>query len=135
MRASEALYRSIMSASPDDIGIADLEGRVRMVSPAGVTMFGYGCEEELVGRALVEFLAPEDRERARADIARLHARIVELFEARMEEAVLFFPYAEGKRVAEAHAEARVLEETYDEAGTHLRVRAPHDVLARLRREA
>ena len=70
-----------------------------------------------------------------ADIARLHARIVELFEARMEEAVLFFPYAEGKRVAEAHAEARVLEETYDEAGTHLRVRAPHDVLARLRREA
>jgi len=68
-----------------------------------------------------------------ADVALLHAEIVALFEARMEEAELFFPYAEGKRVAEAHAEARVLEETYDEAGTRLRVRAPHDVLARLRR--
>jgi len=68
-----------------------------------------------------------------ADVALLHAKIVALFEARMEEAELFFPYAEGKRVAEAHAEARVVEETYDEAGTRLRVRAPHDVLARLRR--
>jgi GTP-binding protein HflX len=70
-----------------------------------------------------------------ADIARLHARIVELFEEQMEEAVIFFPYADGKRVAEAHAEARVLDETYDENGTHLRVRAPAEVLARLRREA
>lgn len=69
-----------------------------------------------------------------ADVARLHARIVELFESRMEEATLFFPYAEGKRVAEVHAEARVIEETHDEAGTHLRVRAPGEVLARLRRE-
>jgi len=68
-----------------------------------------------------------------ADVARLRARIVSNFEARMEEATLFFPYAEGRRVAEVHAVARVLEETYDEHGTHLRVRAPQDVLARLRR--
>ncbi len=68
-----------------------------------------------------------------ADVARLRVRIIETFEERMEEATLFFPYAEGRRVAEAHAEARVLEETYDERGTHLRVRAPRDVIARLRR--
>jgi GTP-binding protein HflX len=68
-----------------------------------------------------------------ADVARLRARIVLNFEARMEEATLFFSYAEGRRVAEVHAAARVLEETYDEHGTHLRVLAPQDVLARLRR--
>jgi GTP-binding protein HflX len=68
-----------------------------------------------------------------ADVARLRARIVVNFEERMEETTLFFPYAEGRRVAEVHAAARVLEETYDEHGTHLRVRAPRDVLARLRR--
>ncbi len=71
LQQSEALYRSIMSASPDDIGVTDLEGRVRMVSPAGLTMFGYEREEEVLGRALLEFLAPEDRERAQADVARL----------------------------------------------------------------
>jgi GTP-binding protein HflX len=68
-----------------------------------------------------------------ADVARLRARIVANFEERMEETTLFFPYAEGRRVAEVHAAARVLEESYDEHGTHLRVRAPRDVLARLRR--
>src|SRR5512142_1128117 len=41
LRESETLYRSILDASPDDITIADLEGRVLMVSPNAVPMFGY----------------------------------------------------------------------------------------------
>jgi PAS domain S-box-containing protein len=69
LRASEALYRSILSASPDDITITDLEGLVRMVSPTAVATFGCEREEEMVGRSLTEFLAPEDRERAQADVA------------------------------------------------------------------
>jgi GTP-binding protein HflX len=91
---------------------------------------------DAVGRAALQAEFPDAfmmSAKEPADVARLHAKIIALFEARMEEAELFFPYAEGKRVAEVHAEARVLEETYDDVGTRLRVRAPHDVLARLRR--
>ena len=62
-------YRSILNASPDDIAVTDLEGRARMVSPAGLTMFGYEREEEMVGRSLADFVAPEDWERSQADIA------------------------------------------------------------------
>jgi PAS domain S-box-containing protein len=35
LRDSEALYRSILTASPDNITITDLDGRIRMVSPKG----------------------------------------------------------------------------------------------------
>jgi PAS domain S-box-containing protein len=68
LRESEELYRSILKASPDGITITDLEGRVLMVSPSAVTMFGYTREEELLDRVISECLVPEDRERAQANI-------------------------------------------------------------------
>jgi PAS domain S-box-containing protein len=71
LRESEALYRSILNASPDDITVADLEGRVLMVSPNARTMFGYQREEEGVGRRVTDFLVPEDRERAMSRVALL----------------------------------------------------------------
>lgn len=70
LRESEETYRSILKASPDDITITDLEGRILMVSPAAYTLFGYQPGEEL-GRQLLDFAVPEDRERARANIAQL----------------------------------------------------------------
>jgi PAS domain S-box-containing protein len=69
MEKSERLYRSILTASPDTIVLTDLEGRIRMVSPAGLTMFDYGSSEELQGHAILDFLVPEDRERATASIS------------------------------------------------------------------
>jgi diguanylate cyclase (GGDEF)-like protein/PAS domain S-box-containing protein len=71
LRESDALYRSILSASPEGIAITDLEGRLRMASPAALTIFGYEREEAMLGRALTEFMLPEDRERALANVARL----------------------------------------------------------------
>jgi len=67
LRISEETYRSILNASPDDITITDLEGRILMVSPVAVKMFGYAAGEE-VGMRLDDFLAPEDHARARANI-------------------------------------------------------------------
>jgi PAS domain S-box-containing protein len=64
---SEMLYRTIITASPDNITITDLEGCIRMVSPKGLAMFGYEQEEEVLGRSIVEFVVPEDRERTIAD--------------------------------------------------------------------
>lgn len=71
LKESEAIYRSILKASPDDITITDLEGRILMVSPAANRMFGYEQGEE-VGRQLLDFVVPEDLERARANITLMY---------------------------------------------------------------
>ena len=72
LRRSEERYRSIVKASPDDITITDVEGRILMVSPMAVTIFG--CEgkeeEEFLGRPLTDFIIPEDRDRALSQVAR-----------------------------------------------------------------
>jgi PAS domain S-box-containing protein len=67
LRESEETYRSILEASPDDITITDLEGRIFMASPAAYRMFGYpkGAEK---GMRLLDFVLPEDHARARANL-------------------------------------------------------------------
>lgn len=72
VRESEALYRSILDASPDDITITDSVGYILVVSPAAKKMFGYGPEYEgYVGSHVLENIVPEDKERARGNIKRL----------------------------------------------------------------
>ena len=64
---SKELYHSILNASPDNITIADLEGNILMVSPAGKTMFGYSqdVDDTKLGLGILDFLIPQDRERAK----------------------------------------------------------------------
>ena len=69
LQESEALYRSILAASPEDITITDLDGRIRMISPVGIRLFGFGSEADAVGRSFDEFLVPDDRARAAANVA------------------------------------------------------------------
>ena len=69
LQRSEELYRSILNASPDDITITDREGRILMVAPVSLTIFGYERKEEFLGRPLTDFIVPEDRDRAMAQIA------------------------------------------------------------------
>jgi len=68
LRDSEALYRSVLSASPDAIAITDLNGRLLLVSPVALQLAGCRNEDELLGRTVLEFVAPEDRERASSAI-------------------------------------------------------------------
>ncbi|OGU16379.1 MAG: hypothetical protein A2076_03080 [Geobacteraceae bacterium GWC2_53_11] len=68
LRESEALYRSILQSSPDGITVTDMEGRIRKMSTAVLTMFGYEREESALGRPLTDFIVPEDHERAIANI-------------------------------------------------------------------
>jgi PAS domain S-box-containing protein len=67
---SEQLYRSILTASPDDITITDLQGRIVMVSPTAMTMFHFPPDSSYEGRSVLEFIVPEDRNRALAHMAR-----------------------------------------------------------------
>ena len=67
-----------------------------------------------------------------ADVDRLRERIRSFFERDMVEEELVVPYAKQRVVGEAHAICRVLSERHDARGTHLRVRARPEVIARLR---
>jgi GTP-binding protein HflX len=66
------------------------------------------------------------------DVAMLHARIQRFFEREMVEAEIEVPYARQRLVAEIHASCRVLSERHDERGTHLRLLARPELIARLR---
>lgn len=66
-----ALDLAILSASPDNITIIDLTGAIRLISPAGLEMFGYKQPRELLGRSVLEFIVPEDRERAAENMAQM----------------------------------------------------------------
>ena len=64
LRRSEELYRSIVHASPDNITITDSEGRILLVSPVALSMFGASGEEEFLGYSVLDFIVSEDRARA-----------------------------------------------------------------------
>jgi PAS domain S-box-containing protein len=76
LHRSEGLYRSILKASPDNITIADREGRIVMVSPVAFTMFASKPDEPFMGCAVTDYIVPEDRARAMAQIAQKRQGIV-----------------------------------------------------------
>ena len=69
LQKSEGTYKSILLASPDDITITDRDGRILMVSPVALKMFGCGLKKEFLGLPITDFLVPEDRARALSRIA------------------------------------------------------------------
>jgi GTP-binding protein HflX len=68
-----------------------------------------------------------------ADVAALRQSMLDFFEPQMVEAELLIPYASQGRIGEVYENARVLAETFDEAGRHMRVRSMPGAIARLTR--
>lgn len=64
LQKSEALYRSILQASPDTIFISDLEGHVLFTSPLALKMFGYEDSGFPLGISLFSFIDPADHQKA-----------------------------------------------------------------------
>jgi PAS domain S-box-containing protein len=71
LAASESGYRSILDASPDGIAITDLAGRITLLSTRAAAMWRGARPDDVVGRHILDFLAPEDREPAAGRIAQL----------------------------------------------------------------
>ncbi len=65
------------------------------------------------------------------DVVALRQTIIDFFEASMDEVELVIPYDQQGRIGEVYEHARVLRETFDEAGRHLRVRGLPGAIARL----
>ena len=70
LQESEETYKTILMASPDDITIADLSGRIIMVSEAAHRIFGYPPGEG-PGMSVMDFIVPEDHERAQVNIMKM----------------------------------------------------------------
>ncbi len=64
LRESEEKYRRLIGTSPDTIIYSDLNGKIIMVNTQALKVYGYETEEELIGKNVFEFIAPEDRDRA-----------------------------------------------------------------------
>ncbi|MBK7823813.1 GTPase HflX [Nannocystis sp.] len=67
-----------------------------------------------------------------ADVAKLRQTIIEHVAKEMTEAELFVPYKSHGLIASLHEHALVLRETHEEEGTRIVVRAPEELLERLR---
>ena len=65
LRESEERYRSLVEASPDAIVLAGLDGTILMINQSGVELFGRKDMEEMLRMNVLEFFAPEHRQRAR----------------------------------------------------------------------
>ena len=71
MREQELLHRAILDSSPDDITITDLDGRVILASPMACTMFGYESDSDIIGRNVIDFIAPQQHQAVIEDFDRL----------------------------------------------------------------
>ncbi|MEI6823167.1 MAG: PAS domain S-box protein [Bacteroidota bacterium] len=71
LQQSEAQYKSIINASPDVITITDLEGKVLLVSPKALDMFGYDSSDDFKNRSLLEFIDVSDHERAANNLKKM----------------------------------------------------------------
>ena len=83
-------------------------------------------KERFPGAILLSAHAPED-------IAALRQTVLDFFEAQMVEAELLIPYASQGRIGEVYETARVLSETFDQAGRCVRVRSMPGAIAKLQR--
>ena len=70
--------------------------------------------------------------RVPGDVAHMHSQIEAFFERNWQEAELLIPYDMQSILGEAHAQTRVLSETYEPEGARLHVRGTPEALARLR---
>ncbi|MEO8841232.1 MAG: PAS domain S-box protein [Kofleriaceae bacterium] len=65
---SEANFRALIERSPTATFV-HREGCYLYVNPAAVAMLGYHSADEIVGRSVLEFIHPDDREMVRARMA------------------------------------------------------------------
>jgi PAS domain S-box-containing protein len=61
LRQSEERFRSLVESAPEGI-LVERERRIRYVNPAAVKLFGAASPAELLGRDVLEFTSPEERE-------------------------------------------------------------------------
>ncbi|OHB72650.1 MAG: hypothetical protein A2V70_17320 [Planctomycetes bacterium RBG_13_63_9] len=71
LQNSEERHRTLVETSPDAVFMSDLEGRIIFASERALQLSGVNRVEELYGKNALEFIAPEDHEKLRANLKRV----------------------------------------------------------------
>jgi len=71
LKESEELHRILFLASPDGIAVTDTSGIVTHASPRALGLFGMVSAHEAIGTNVIDWIADEDKERARSALATL----------------------------------------------------------------
>jgi diguanylate cyclase (GGDEF)-like protein/PAS domain S-box-containing protein len=62
------IYKTLLETSPDAVTAIDLKGNIIEVSQRTLKLHGYKKSNELIGKSAFEFIAPEDREKAKKNL-------------------------------------------------------------------
>jgi len=68
LKKSEEKYRILFESSKEGIITSDPEGRIVSVNPAALSMLGYQCPEEMIGRFASELYIDPERRKAIFDV-------------------------------------------------------------------
>ncbi len=68
LRESQQSYRRLIETCPNSIGFIDLEGKLALCNQQTATLYGYESPKDLIGKFAFEFIAPQDRDAARASL-------------------------------------------------------------------
>ncbi|HCM25930.1 MAG TPA: hypothetical protein DIC34_05175 [Treponema sp.] len=71
LKKSENLYSSVIAASPDGVGVVDERGKVLFASRRIYDLLGLGQENGILELNALNWLIPEERDRAASDLGRI----------------------------------------------------------------
>jgi PAS domain S-box-containing protein len=71
LRESEEMYRKLLKMSPDYAAVSDLEGKLVEISQSTLEHLGLKKPEDLIGKDGFQYIAPEDREKARNEMGKV----------------------------------------------------------------
>ncbi|NDP22073.1 MAG: PAS domain S-box protein [Paludibacter sp.] len=94
LRKSEALYKSILNASPDAIIVVDIDGTIKMISPATLILYGVADKSQLLGQNMFDFLTPDDKERAKLNVKKMFEEYLGTVEYQIRKLNGVYFYAE-----------------------------------------
>jgi PAS domain S-box-containing protein len=80
-KLAQEKYGRIYAVSSDLLGVLSRDGRFKELSPAWEAALGYS-REEMIGKAVVEFVHPDDRKRTTPDGIRLSGEVIRGLENR-----------------------------------------------------
>jgi PAS domain S-box-containing protein len=64
LQVSEELYRTLINTSPDAVAVTDPTGVITFISNKSLEIFGNSSIQEVLGHNILEWVAPQDREKA-----------------------------------------------------------------------
>jgi PAS domain S-box-containing protein len=117
LQKNKELYRSIIRTSPDNITMVDMLGKIFMVSPAAIRMFGYNDKDRSpYGLPIIEHIHPEDQALFKHDIRQLKGGIntgVHEYRAVRKDGTQFYIESHSEIIHDAHGRRTVSFSSYE----------------------